>query len=148
LGLDYLRKFDVWGEIMRSAQIAQIRGGFINWDWGFAKVWCVGRKLQDAPVAQIRGGFINWDCGFAKVGCGERNYGARLSFCKNKQSIYIIIILLSRFLNKYIFCKIYYFIFLNKYIFCKIYYFIFLNKYIFCKIYYFIFLNKYIFCKI
>ena len=38
LGLDYLRKFDVWGEIMRSAQIAQIRGGFINWDWGFAKV--------------------------------------------------------------------------------------------------------------
>jgi len=23
--------------------------------------WVWGEKLQDAPIAQIRGGFINWD---------------------------------------------------------------------------------------
>ena len=31
------------------------------------RIGCCDGILQDAPVAQIRGGFINWDGRFAKV---------------------------------------------------------------------------------
>jgi|LakMenE01Jun11ns_1017448.scaffolds.fasta_scaffold4475364_1 hypothetical protein len=41
--------------ILQDAPVAQIRGGFINWNGLFAKVIVVIEKLQDAPIAQIKG---------------------------------------------------------------------------------------------
>ena len=38
---------------------------------GGLRKWMCGKKLQDAPIAQIRGGFINWDGRFAKVDVWE-----------------------------------------------------------------------------
>ena len=70
-GLRICESCDV-GEKLRCAQIAQIRGGFINWD-GVCESCDVGEKLQDAQIAQIRGGFINWD-GVCESGCVGCNY--------------------------------------------------------------------------
>ena len=63
-GIECLRK-------LQDAPIAQIRGGFINWEWDYLRKWvrieCL-KKLQDAPIAQIKGGFINWGRIFCESG--------------------------------------------------------------------------------
>jgi hypothetical protein len=46
--------------------VAQIRGGFINWDLDYLRKWVVGEKLRCAPIAQIRGEFINWDLDYLR----------------------------------------------------------------------------------
>jgi hypothetical protein len=75
---------------LQDAQIAQIRGGFINIVGYLRKnIECL-IKLQDAPIAQIRGGFINWVWYICGSGCVGRNYGARLFILEKTEHIYYV----------------------------------------------------------
>jgi drug/metabolite transporter superfamily protein YnfA len=44
-----------------KAPVAQIRGGFINWEWLVCESVWWEEIMRRLPVAQIRGGFINWE---------------------------------------------------------------------------------------
>jgi hypothetical protein len=105
---------------LQDAQIAQIRGGFINivglfaeeyrmfdkitrradcankrriykliWDYLRKNIECL-RKLQDAQIAQIRGGFINWAWYICGSGARVKNVMCVCLFLEKTEHIYYV----------------------------------------------------------
>ena len=54
---------------------------------GLRKLGCVERNYAKAPVAQIRGGFINWEWGVCESGVGGEKL-CEGAGCANKRMIY------------------------------------------------------------